>query len=432
MTTAIIVGGGMAGVACASELADHDVDVTLFDRHNYTQFQPLLYQVASSQLPAEDVARPLATAFKGQERVVTVTAEVTGIDLATRTVTTTDGGTTADYTADYLVVAAGSQANFFGVPGAAEHSFPLYTVPDARRLRSHLRDRLLALCAPGGAAGGPPAPYTVIVCGGGPTGVETAGALAELFSALADQGRLRAPATVRLVDHGHALLKPFTDKSHAYALEKLTEKGVEVTFGVAVSGVQAGTATLSDGTTVDTDTVIWGGGISGPPILSTAGVPLGHGGRLDVAADLSVPGCPGVYAIGDAANIPDADGHALPQLGSVAQQSGKWAGKNIVADRAGADVTPFHYHDKGIMAMIGRNAAVSEIGKHRHHVEGPLAYVAWLGLHAVLLSGMHSQVDAFLNWADDYFHHDRSADLELEDSVGRIAWADDDADAPKL
>ena len=432
MTTAIIVGGGMAGVACASELADHDGDVTLFDRHNYTQFQPLLYQVASSQLPAEDVARPLATAFKGQERVVTVTAEVTGIDLATRTVTTTDGGTTADYTADYLVVAAGSQANFFGVPGAAEHSFPLYTVPDARRLRSHLRDRLLALCAPAGAAGGPPAPYTVIVCGGGPTGVETAGALAELFSALADQGRLRAPATVRLVDHGHALLKPFTDKSHAYALEKLTEKGVEVTFGVAVSGVQAGTATLSDGTTVDTDTVIWGGGISGPPILSTAGVPLGHGGRLDVAADLSVPGCPGVYAIGDAANIPDADGHALPQLGSVAQQSGKWAGKNIVADRAGADVTPFHYHDKGIMAMIGRNAAVSEIGKHRHHVEGPLAYVAWLGLHAVLLSGMHSQVDAFLNWADDYFHHDRSADLELEDSVGRIAWADDDADAPKL
>ncbi len=438
MTTAIIVGGGMAGVACASELADHDVDVTLFDRHNYTQFQPLLYQVASSQLPAEDVARPLATAFKEQDRVVTVTAEVTGIDLATRTVTTTDGDTTADYTADYLVVAAGSQANFFGVPGAAEHSFPLYTVPDARRLRSHLRDRLRSLCTPAtgadeaGGAGAAQAPYTVIVCGGGPTGVETAGALAELFSALADQGRLQAPATVRLVDHGHALLKPFTDKSHAYALEKLTEKGVEVTFGVAVSGVQADTATLSDGTTVDTDTVIWGGGISGPPILSTAGVTLGHAGRLDVAADLTVPGCPGVYAIGDAANIPDGDGHALPQLGSVAQQSGKWAGKNIVAERKGAARTPFHYHDKGIMAMIGRNAAVSEIGKHRHHVEGPLAYVAWLGLHAVLLSGMHSQVDAFLNWADDYFHHDRSADLELDDSVGRIAWADDAADAPKL
>ncbi len=424
MSTAIIVGGGMAGVACASELADHDVDVTLFDRHNYTQFQPLLYQVASSQLPAEDIARPLATAFAGQDRVVTATAEITAIDPATRSVTTADG----DYTADYLVIAAGSQANFFGVPGAAEHSYPLYTVRDARRLRRHLRDRLRGLCDPAGGA----APYTVVICGGGPTGVETAGALAELFDALREQGKLHGEATVRLVDHGHELLKPFTDKTHEYALAKLTEKGVQVTFGVAVAAVGPDTATLSDGTTVATDTVIWGGGISGPAIAATTGIALGHGGRIDVAADLTVPGHPGVYAIGDTANIPDGDGHALPQLGSVALQSGKWAGKNIVAEIKGDGVTPFHYHDKGIMAMIGRNAAVSEIGKHRHHLEGPLAFVAWLGLHAVLLSGIHSQVDAFLNWADDYFHHDRAADLELEDSVGRIAWADDESDVPNL
>lgn len=424
MTTVIIVGGGMAGVACASELADHDVDVTLFDRHNYTQFQPLLYQVASSQLPAEDVARPLASTFADQDRVVTATSEITEIDPATRSVTTADG----DYTADFLVIAAGSQANFFGVPGAAEHSYPLYTVQDARRLRRHLRDRLRVLCDPTSD----PAPYTVVICGGGPTGVETAGALAELFGALKEQGKLHGEASVRLVDHGHELLKPFTDKTHEYALAKLTEKGVEVTFGVAVSAVSADTATLSDGTTVDTDTVIWGGGISGPAIAGTTGIALGRGGRIDVAADLTVPGHPAVYAIGDAANIPDGDGHALPQLGSVALQSGKWAGKNIVAQIKGDGVTPFHYHDKGIMAMIGRNAAVSEIGKHRHHLEGPLAFVAWLGLHVVLLSGIHSQVDAFLNWADDYFHHDRAADLELEDSVGRIAWADDDADVPNL
>lgn len=431
MTTAIVVGGGMAGVACASELADHDVDVTLFDRHDYTQFQPLLYQVASSQLPAEDIARPLATAFADQRRVVTVTADVTGIDPATRTVVTRDGDGssdhTADYTADYLVIAAGSQANFFGVPGAAEHSYPLYTVDDARRLRQHLRDRLRALGDPATAQ-----PYTVIVCGGGPTGVETAGALAELFGALKDQGKLHAEATVRLVDHGHALLKPFTDKTHEYARAKLIEKGVQITFGVAVAAVQADSASLSDGSTVATDTVIWAGGISGPPIVSTTGLTLGRGGRIDVAADLSVPGYSGVFAIGDVANIPDGSGHALPQLGSVAQQSGKWAGKNIVAHRKGSPVTPFHYRDKGIMAMIGRNAAVSEIGKHRHHLEGPMAYVAWLGLHAVLLSGIHSQVDAFLNWADDYFHHDRAPDLELADSVGRIAWADTKADEPTL
>ncbi|HEY5878589.1 MAG TPA: NAD(P)/FAD-dependent oxidoreductase, partial [Nakamurella sp.] len=382
------------------------------------------YQVASSQLPAEDVARPLATAFKDKSSVTTVVAEITEIDAATRTVTTTSGA----HTADYLVIAAGSQANFFGVPGAAEHSFPLYSVPDARRLRQHLRDRLRRLCDPVTTAD----PYTVIICGGGPTGVETAGALAELFGALKEQGKLAAEATVRLVDHGHALLKPFTDKSHEYARDKLTEKGVQITFGVAVAGVQADRATLSDGSTVPTDTVIWAGGIFGAPIVGQSGISSGRGGRIDVAADLTVPDHPGVYAIGDVANIPGADGHALPQLGSVAEQSGKWAAKNIVALVEGKDVTPFHYHDKGIMAMIGRNAAVAEIGSHRHHLEGPLAFVSWLGLHAVLLSGLHSRVDAFLNWADDYFHHDRAADLELEDSVGRIAWADDDADKPAL
>ena len=145
MATVTVVGAGMAGVACAADLAEHDMDVTLIDRHNYTQFQPLLYQVTSSQLPAEDIARPLVTAFKDRPTLRTVTAEVTGIDTATRTVTTSTGESTAEFVADYLVIAAGSQANFFGVPGAAEHSFPLYSVRDARRLRQHLRDRLRAL-----------------------------------------------------------------------------------------------------------------------------------------------------------------------------------------------------------------------------------------------------------------------------------------------
>ncbi len=424
MTTAIIVGGGMAGVACASELADNDVQVTLIDRHNYTQFQPLLYQVASSQLPAEDVARPLATAFKAKPSVTTVRSEITGIDPVARTVTTSDG----ERGADYLVIAAGSKPNFFGVPGAAEHAFPLYSVQDARRLRQHLRDRLRALCDPTTGTD----PYTVIICGGGPTGVETAGALTELFTALRQQGKLRGEASVRLVDHGHALLKPFTDESHAYALAKLTEKGTQVTLGVAVAEVAADSAKLSDGTVVPTDTVVWAGGISGASLVDVTDLPKGAGGRIDVAPDLSVPHHPGVYAVGDVANVPGTDGHALPQLGSVAEQSGRWAAKNIVAASKGEDTTEFRYHDKGIMAMIGRNAAVAEVGKHRHHMEGPLAFAAWLGLHAILLSGLHSQVDAFLNWADDYFHHDRAADLELEDSVDRIAWADDEADRPLL
>ena len=262
--------------------------------------------------------------------------------------------------------------------------------------------------------------------------MEIAGALAELFRALRDEGKLVGQATVRLVDHGQALLAPFCDRSHRYALERLTEMGVEVTFGVAVAAVDAGSATLSDGSTVATDTVIWAGGISGASLVALTGIAAGHGGRIDVAADLTVPGHPDVFAIGDVANVPDPAGGILPQLGSVAQQSGKWAGKNIRALRDGTDATPFHYHDKGIMAMVGRNSAVAEVGPHRHQMEGPFAFAAWLGLHGALLSGFHDRVDAVMNWADDYIHHARAPELELEDSVGRIAWSDDPSDRPTL
>ena len=313
----------MAGAACAAELAGNGIDVTLVDRHDYSQFQPLLYQVASSQLPAEDIARPLATMFRDRAQVTVVSGEVIAIDVGAKTVTT-DAGTFGP--ADHLVLAAGSQANFFGVPGAAEHAFPLYTVRDAERLRRHLRDRLRELSTPGSDGA-----LTVVVCGGGPTGVEIAGALAEMFRALRDEGRLAGPATVRLVDPGHALLAPFTDRSHRYALGKLTEMGVDVTFGVAVASVDVDSATLSDGSTVETDTVIWAGGISGASLVALTGIPTGRGGRIDVAADLTVPGHADVFAIGDVANVPDPAGGTLPQLGSVAQQSGTWAGKNIRA-----------------------------------------------------------------------------------------------------
>src|SRR6476620_8580632 len=189
MTKVVVIGGGMAGVACASELGDKGVDVVLVDRHNYLQFQPLLYQVASSQLPAEDVARPLRVVFSDQPTVRVVQSDVTAIDFGTRAVTTTEGDLGP---ADYLVLAAGAQPNFFGVTGASEHSFPLYSVKDAERLRLHLRDQLRLHCAPE-----PPAePLNVVIVGGGPTGVETAGAIAEMFRALREEEQLRTTASV--------------------------------------------------------------------------------------------------------------------------------------------------------------------------------------------------------------------------------------------
>ena len=431
MSQVVVVGGGMAGVACALELGRKDIDVVLVDRHDYLQFQPLLYQVASSQLPAEDVARPLRMVFADRSSVTVQQMDIATVDVATKKVTGADGQSVSG---DYLVLAAGAQPNFFGVTGAREHSFPLYSVVDAERLRRHLQEELRAHAVAGSAPGPDPLtpPLTVVVVGGGPTGVETAGALGELFTILKSQHHLHDSAAVHLVDHGHALLTPFSDKSHRYALDKLTGHGVKVTFGVAVTEVGPEAVRLSDGTELPARTVIWGGGESAGTLAGTCGAQVGRGGRVDVAADLSVPGFPGVFAIGDLANIPGPGGRALPQLGSVAQQSGKWAARNILAQEAGEPLTPFNYKDKGIMAMIGRNAAVAEVGAHRHQVEGPIAFAAWLGLHAILLSGVHNRIDAFLEWADDYFHADRAADLEAGGTPNRIAWSQDPADRPNI
>jgi NADH dehydrogenase len=414
----VVLGGGLAGVACAHRLGDEGVRVTLVDRHNYHQFQPLLYQVATSQLPAEDVARPHRTIFRDYPVVTTRTAEVTAVRPAERAVTLSDG---TSVSGSHLVIAAGAQPEFFGVPGAAEHAFPLYSVTDAERLRLHLQQLLEA------GEG-----LDVVVVGGGPTGVEITGALTELMTALAATDRLPTPGRVTLVDRGSALLGPFSDKSHEYAHQRLAKHGAEIRLETGVSSVHADRVELDDGTTVPTRTVVWGGGESAAPIVSKAGLATGHGGRVDVRADLTVEGQPGVYAVGDAANIPSGDGRALPQLGSVAQQSGRWAAENILRELRGESPEPFRYKDKGIMAMIGRNAAVAEVGRHRHLVEGPVAFAAWLGVHAMLLSGAHSKTDAFLSWAWDYFDRDHAALVEASGTPTRIAWGDETADQARI
>jgi len=424
----LVLGGGLAGVACARELGDEGIEVTLVDRNDYHQFQPLLYQVASSQLPAEDIARPHRTIFKEYASVEVVNAQVTAADMTARSLTLADGRVLQG---SHLVMAAGARPNFFGVPGAAQYAFPLYSVADAERLRLHLQGLLLAAMSDGGRE---PGSIDVVVVGGGPTGVETTGALAELMLALQKSGGLAVPGRITLVDLGDALLGQFSDKAHGYALKKLTEAGAEVRLGVGVTSIQPDRVELNDGSTIATQTVVWGGGESGSAVAQTAGPSLGRGGRLDVRPDLTVAGYPGVYAVGDVANIPSRDdGAALPQLGSVAQQSGKWAAQNIVHELHGEPTKAFVYKDKGIMAMIGRNAAVAEVGKRHHQVEGPVAFAAWLGVHAMLLSGVHSKTDAFLSWAWDYFDRDHAAIIEATAATPeRLAWADHGDDMPHI
>jgi NADH dehydrogenase len=420
----IVVGGGFAGVGCAKELGKHHIDVTLLDRHNYHQFQPLLYQVATGELAIADVARPLRGIFTRDETVDVRMAEVVGIDPDTASVTLAGGETMS---ADYLVVASGSIPNYFGTPGAERHAFPLYSATDAEQLRSRLFQVFEDADAdPTRIDEGA---LNIVVIGGGPTGVETAGAVADLVNEVMprryhdlDVRRAR----IYLVDHGQVVLAAFSDKAHDYAAERLKKLGVKLLLGTGVTEVAADHVVLTDGSEIKSRTVVWGGGIKADDLTGFDQLDRGRAGRLTALADLTVEGHPNVYAIGDVANIPDHDGEDLPQLGSVALQAGRWAAQNIVADIAGKPRTPFRYHDKGIMAMIGRGSAVAEMGAHHHELHGRVAFAAWLGVHAWLMSGVRNKVDAFIAWAWDFLGSSRGTSI-IDPQGARIDWGDDDA-----
>jgi NADH:quinone reductase (non-electrogenic) len=425
----VVVGGGFAGVGCVRALAGHEnVRITLLDSNNYHQFQPLLYQVATSQLAPSDVAFSLRNLFQDHPNVDVKMATAEAVDPVAHTVTTTDGHL---YEADAVVVAAGSQPNFFRTPGAREHAFPLYSLEDAEVLRSRIigvfedADRDPSLVDQGA--------LTFVVVGGGPTGVEMAGALADLIHdtmAREYSDLAVSAAEIHLVDLGHFLLAPFSDTAHDYVAKVLGKRGVQIHLGTAVKEVSPGHVTLADGTTIRTRCVVWGGGIKGPEVAGAAGVPLGRGGRIDVQPDLTVEDFPGVYVIGDAANIPTPDGGAFPQLGSVALQSGTWAAHNLLADFAGKHRKPFHYKDKGIMAMIGRGAAIAEVGPHRHELHGVIAFSAWIGVHSMLMSGVRNRIDAFVTWAWDYFSTNRGPQVLDRAGAARIDWGEDRVEVP--
>ncbi len=427
----VIVGAGFAGLGCARALAKHkDVHVVLVDRHDYHQFQPLLYQVATSQLARADVVFSLHELFHSHDNVEVVAGEVTAVDPVERAVTTADG---RRFTADALVLSAGSRARFFETPGAEEHSFPLYTIEDADRLRAQIIDVFDAVQREPGLVD--EGALTFVIVGAGATGTEIAGALAEMIrhAMPVEYPDLDVSAArVVMVDHGQAVLGPFSEHAHTYAASALERDGVELRLGTAVKEVGPGHALLSDDSRIAARTVIWGGGIAAAPLAATSGLRTGRGGRVEVRPDLTVEGHPGVYVLGDLANIEGPDGDTLPQLGSVALQSGQWAAKNILAAAAGRETKPFHYKDKGIMAMIGHNSAVAELGKGRHEVDGTVAFLMWLGVHATLMTGVRPRIDAFVDWAWDYFSGSRASQPLDRSDDPRIDWGGGSHDpAPK-
>ncbi len=408
----MIIGAGFGGLHAATELKHAAADVTLVDRHNFHTFQPLLYQVATAGLAAADVAYPVRGIFQRQSNLAFRQGKVTGVDWAARSLELEGEGPLAF---DHLIVSAGATTNTFGIDGVDEHGFPLYNLADAIRLRNHVLDCFEAAdrdphLLDDGA-------LTFVVVGGGPTGVEVAGALSELFSTVMckDFPRLDiARARVVLVEMRDELLAPFSRSSRQHARHALEQREVEVRTDTAVERIGATRVCFHGGEELAAHTLIWAAGVMANPLAGALQVPQAASGRIKVGTDLRIDGRP-AFAIGDIAAIPAHRSAAdpsdvLPQLAPVAMQSGRHAARQIVRMMAGQPTKPFRYVDKGTMATIGRRSAVAELPLHIK-LSGTPAWFAWLGLHLVFLAGFRNRLSVFLNWAWNYLTWDRGPRL---------------------
>jgi len=405
----VVVGAGFAGLNVGRGLARQPVEVTLVDRNNFTTFQPLLYQVATSGLNAADVAHPVRGLFHNQRNLHFRHGEVVGVDWGARKLELRPDQPPLAF--DHLVLAVGAVAQWFGVAGADRWALPLYTLDDSVRVRNHVLERFEAADAdPSLIDGGA---LTFVVVGGGPTGVEMAGALAELVAVVfrRDFPRLAVGrARIVLVEAAPGLLGPFKPGSQHHALDTLQARQVDVRLDEAVAEVDRHHVRFGSGEVLPAHTVIWAAGVTANPLAATVGLETTRGGRLVVGPDLAVPGRTGVWAVGDVAAAPDRQGNILPQLAPVAMQSGTHVARQIGRQLEGKPTQRFRFRDKGTMATIGRRAAVAELpGGLR--LRGTLAWLAWLGLHLLYLAGLRNRASVLLNWAWGYVTWDRGPRL---------------------
>lgn len=413
MKRVVIVGMGFGGIRAARELARHDFEVTLIDRNNYHLFQPLLYQVATAGLEQESIAYPVRAMSRHWHNTRFHLAEVTSLDFARQEVLTSSGSVAYDY----LVVGAGSVTNFFGLTTVEQHAFDLKKLLDAERLRNHILtafERAVVELDPIKRR----ALMTFVIVGGGPTGVELAGALIELvrYVLAKDYRELRVQAArVVLVEASDRLLTAMPDELQTYTLNKLRSMGAEVLLDARVIDAGPERVVLSDGAVIPAHTLFWSAGVKAASLAETLNCPLKSGGRVPVETDLRLAGHPEVYVIGDMAYL-EQDGIPLPMVAPVAMQMGIYAGKAIVAQEQGQTIPPFRYHDKGSMATIGRSAAVAVT--HGLKLRGYAAWVAWLLLHLYYLIGFRNRVVVMLNWVWYYWFHERQVRL-ITDCKGR-------------
>jgi NADH:ubiquinone reductase (H+-translocating) len=403
----LIVGAGFGGLAAMRRLARAGTRTTLIDRNVYSTFQPLLYEVATAGLTSSDVAFP-ARSVTRRYRSAFRHGELISIDSQARQITLADGATLGY---DYLILATGVAATYHGIPGAAEYGLGLYTRHDAIVLRDRIMTGLERISLTGLSTD-----VTVTVIGGGATGVELAGSLADLRNIALpvsypeiDRTRLH----VSLIERAPALLAPFHPALREYTRRQLAKRGVEVRLGTAIAEITPSRVLLADGTTLPSDITVWAAGVSAAKPVSSWGLPQAAGGRIRTGPDLRVSGHDRIFAVGDIAFTED---QPLPQLAQPALQMGKHAGDQIRRLEAGQRTTPFRYRDKGIMATIGYRSAVVELPRHVR-IHGTLAWLAWLALHLITLLGRRNRVSALVNMSTRYLTWQHGGGLIVGDGM---------------
>ena len=424
----MVVGGGFGGLACARALDGSPADVVLVDRHNYHLFTPLLYQVATSLLNPSDIAYPFRAIFRRSRNVRFRQGSVVRVNHDGRTVALSDGATLEF---DTLVLATGSENNYFANQELAEHTLGMKTLAEAMRLRNHVLS-CLELAERAESADERRAWLTFVIAGGGPTGVEYAGALSELLNMVLgrDYPRLdRSMARIVLVEGQDRLLGAFHPKLGAYALRILRDLAIEVRTSTFVQKATEETVALSDGDEIPTRTIVWSAGVRPSDPLDAPGVERSRSGRVEVDRYLRLPRHPNVFVIGDAASVSE-DGSELPMLSPPAMQAGRYVARRILADvLADQGARSFRYLDKGTMATIGRRAAVADVRGFR--LRGTLGWLAWLLVHIYYLIGFRNRALVLGSWGWNYLLRDRPIRLILRSQADPVtATVDPDAADP--
>jgi NADH dehydrogenase len=392
----VILGAGFGGLGAAKELAKK-ADVTVVDRHNFQTFLPLLYQVSTAGLAADHVVHPVRGALRGTGIKFRMGSPIS-VDHKNKTVKL-DSSEVLEF--DHLVVALGSATADFGVPGVTEHGLGMKSVNEAIAIRAEVMRRFEDLCRFEDETR-----LSIAVVGGGPTGVEMAGALAELKRGPLknDMAHAASHMDIYLIEAGPRILPMFSEKLSARAESDLHKLGVFVRTNTAVREIQSRKIILKEGEPIPAEVTVWAAGVKGEPTAGLLNLPI-VGSRIDTDENLEVNHYPNIWAIGDINGSKNADGRFYPMVAPVAMQQGKWVAQQILRKAAGQPLKPFKYRDKGSMATIGRHKAVVQVGNFK--MSGPLAWYAWLWLHLFYLLGGRNKIGTIADWTWNYLTFDR-------------------------